>query len=131
MHLLFIYLCENLWYTIKIGCKWVRKCKSMNILTTIILVFSILGLADKLLGNKLGLGAEFEKGFSLFVQMTFSMVEMLVISPAVGVWLNPFFNWFYSVFNVDPSIIPASLFANDCWKNYFRNCSGGISVVNL
>lgn len=85
----------------------------MNILTTIILVFSILGLVDKLLGNKFGLGIEFEKGFSLFVPMIFSMVGMLVISPAVGVLLDPFFNWFYSVFNVDPSIIPASLFAND------------------
>ena len=36
----------------------------MNILTVIILIFSLLGIADKLLGNKLGLGAELEKGFA-------------------------------------------------------------------
>ena len=85
----------------------------MNVLTIIILIFSLVGIIDKLLGNRFGLGKEFEKGFSLFVPMAFSMIGMLVISPAVGVWLNPFFDWFYSVFNIDPSIIPASLFAND------------------
>ena len=85
----------------------------MNLLTVIILVFAILGAADKLLGNKLGLGAEFEKGFSLFVPMAFSMLGILIVAPAIGVWLTPFFDWFYSVFKIDPSIIPASLFAND------------------
>ncbi len=93
----------------------------MNILTIIILVFAVLGIADKLSGNKFGLGEEFEKGFKLFVPMAFSMLGILVISPAVGVWLTPFFEWFYSVFNIDPSIIPASLFANDM---------GGMTLAN-
>ncbi len=93
----------------------------MNVLTIIILIFSILGIVDKLLGNKFGLGKEFEKGFSLFVPMAFSMIGLLVISPALGVWLNPFFEWFYSVFQIDPSIIPASLFANDM---------GGMTLAN-
>ncbi len=85
----------------------------MNILTIVILVFSMLGIVDKLLGNKLGLGAEFERGFKLFAPMVFSMLGMLVIAPAIGAWLTPFFDWFYTVFHVDPSVIPASLFAND------------------
>ena len=45
--------------------------------------------------------------------MVFSMLGILVIAPAVGVWLKPFFEWFYSLAKIDPSIIPASLFAND------------------
>lgn len=85
----------------------------MNVLTIIILVFSMLGIVDKLLGNKFGLGSEFERGFKLFAPMVFSMLGMLVIAPAIGVWLTPFFDWFYSVFKIDPSVIPASLFAND------------------
>lgn len=93
----------------------------MNILTIIILIFSILGIVDKLLGDKFGLGKEFEKGFKLFVPMSFSMLGILVIAPAVGVWLMPFFEWFYSVFKIDPSIIPASLFANDM---------GGMTLAN-
>ncbi len=85
----------------------------MNVLTIIILIFAMLGLVDKLLGNKFALGKEFEKGFALFAPMVFSMLGMLVIAPAIGVWLTPFFDWFYSVFKIDPSVIPASLFAND------------------
>lgn len=85
----------------------------MSVLTIIILIFSVLGAVDKLLGNKFGIGEEFEKGFKLFVPMAFSMLGILVVAPAIGVWLSPFFDWFYSVFKIDPSIIPASLFAND------------------
>ena len=85
----------------------------MSVLTIIILIFSVLGAVDKLLGNKFAIGEEFEKGFKLFVPMVFSMLGILVVAPAIGVWLSPFFDWFYSVFKIDPSIIPASLFAND------------------
>lgn len=93
----------------------------MNILTVIILIFSLLGIIDKLLGNKLGLGKEFEKGFALFAPMVFSMLGILVVSPAIGYFLTPFFDWFYSVFKIDPSIIPASIFANDM---------GGMTLAN-
>ena len=85
----------------------------MNFLTITIIIFSVLGALDKLIGNKFGLGNEFEKGFKLFVPMTFSMLGILVLAPAVGVWLTPVFDWFYSVFKIDPSVIPASVFAND------------------
>lgn len=85
----------------------------MNAITIVVLIFAILGAIDKLFGDKLGLGKEFERAFHLFTPMVLSMMGMLVIAPAVGVWLTPFFDWFYKTLNIDPSIIPASLFAND------------------
>ncbi len=85
----------------------------MSALTIVILIFSVLGALDWLLGNKFGLGSEFERAFMLFTPMAFSMLGVLVLAPAFGVWLMPFFEWFYSTFGIDPSIIPASLFAND------------------
>jgi ethanolamine transporter len=45
--------------------------------------------------------------------MALTMLGMLVLAPAVGVWLAPLFDGFYGVFGIDPSIIPASLLAND------------------
>jgi ethanolamine transporter len=45
--------------------------------------------------------------------MALSMLGMIVIAPAIGVWITPFFDSFYNLFKIDPSIIPASLFAND------------------
>ncbi len=85
----------------------------MNALTIIILVFSLLGALDKIIGNKFGLGREFTRGFELFAPMALSMIGMLILAPALGVWFSPFFEWAYSVFKIDPSIITSSIFAND------------------
>ena len=85
----------------------------MSFLTPIILLFSCLGALDYLLGNRFGIGEEFKKAFSLFCPMALSMLGMIVIAPAIGVWLTPAFDGFYNLFGLDPSIIPASLFAND------------------
>ena len=85
----------------------------MNAITVVVLLFSILGAVDKLLGDRFGLGKEFERAFSLFTPMVLSMLGILVLAPALGVWLMPAFDGFYAFFGIDPSIIPASLFAND------------------
>lgn len=45
--------------------------------------------------------------------MALCTLGMLVIAPAIGVWPTPVFEGFYTLFGLDPSIIPASLFAND------------------
>jgi len=85
----------------------------MSPITITVLAFSLFGAADYLLGNKIGVGKEFEKAFSLFCPMALSMLGMIVVAPAIGVWLSPVFEGFYNAFGIDPSIIPASLFAND------------------
>ena len=85
----------------------------MNAITIVVLVFSAIGAIDYALGNKTGVGKEFQRAFSLFCPMALTMLGMIVIAPAIGVVLTPFFEWFYRVFNIDPSIISASLFAND------------------
>lgn len=85
----------------------------MSVLTIIILAFSVFGAVDWLIGNKIGVGKEFEKAFTLFGSMALSMLGMIVIAPAVGEWLTPAFEKFYKIFAIDPSIIPSMLFAND------------------
>ena len=69
----------------------------MNPITLIRVIFSLFGAVDYLLGNKIGVGKEFEKAFSLFCPMALSMLGMIVIVPAVGIWLTPFFDIFYDV----------------------------------
>jgi len=85
----------------------------MNPITIVVLIFSVIGAADYLLGSRFGIGREFEKAFSLFGSMALSMLGMIVLAPAIGVWLTPAFEGFYRAFGIDPSIIPASLLAND------------------
>ena len=85
----------------------------MNFVSYIMLVFCILGGLDRLLGNRFGIGKEFEKGFMLLGTLALSMIGMIVLSPLIASWLSPCFEWVYRTLHIDPSIIPASLFAND------------------
>ena len=94
----------------------------MNAIAIVVLIFSLFGAVDYLIGNKIGIGQEFSKAFSLFAPMALSMLGMIVVAPAIGVWLMPLFDGFYQIFGIDPSIIPASLFANDM---------GGMSLAQI
>ena len=85
----------------------------MGILTIIILIFSVLGGLDRILGNRFGIGKEFEKAFMLLGTMALSMIGMIVISPLIADLMMPVADFFYETLHIDPSIIPASLFAND------------------
>lgn len=85
----------------------------MNIISYVMVAFAMLGALDRILGNKLGLGQEFERGLMLVGNMLLSMVGMIALAPVLAGWLQPVFQGFYKVFGMDPSILPAALFAND------------------
>lgn len=77
------------------------------------LVFSMLAAIDRIIGGKMGLAKEFERGFMLLGVMMLSMTGMIIISPVIADVLEPLFDVIYNTLHIDPSIIPASLFAND------------------
>ena len=85
----------------------------MNIVSIIMVAFAMLAALDRILGNRLGLGREFERGFMLLGTMMLTMTGMIVISPLLANLLQPAFDFVANVLRIDPSIIPASLFAND------------------
>lgn len=85
----------------------------MNAVTMVMLAFSMIGAADRIFGNRLGLGKEFEKGFMLLGSLTLSMIGMIVISPLIASSLRPFLTWVHSAVGIDPSIVTSVLFAND------------------
>lgn len=85
----------------------------MNAVSLIMAVFALLGAADRIIGGKFGLAKEFEKGFQLFGGLALSMIGMIVISPLIADALEPAFGFVHNTLGIDPSIIPASLFAND------------------
>ncbi len=85
----------------------------MNYITVIMAVFSLIAAIDRIFGNRLGLGREFEKGFMLLGTMALSMIGMISFAPVIAEVLAPCFDFVYNTFKIDPSIIPASLFAND------------------
>lgn len=85
----------------------------MNFVSIIMVIFSLLAALDRIFGNKFGLGKEFEKGFMLLGTMTLSMAGMLIITPAIGELLKPLSEGIYQLTGIDPSVIPASILAND------------------
>ena len=103
----------------------------MSFLTPVIIIFAVLGGIDYVCGSRIGLGKEFQKAFMLLGVMALSMIGMIVIAPALGEALSPTFDAVYGIFGMDPSILPASLFANDMGgaplaKESMRNESVGL-----
>ncbi len=82
-------------------------------MTQIVLLFAGVAAVDYIIGNKLGLAKEFERAFALLGNLILSMVGMIVLAPLISEWLASVLVGFYNVFKLDPSIIPASLLAND------------------
>ena len=85
----------------------------MSFLAPIIILFAIFGAIDYVIGNKFGIGEEFKKAFVLLGTMSLSMIGMIVIAPLIGEVLSPVFEFTYNQLHIEPSIIPASLLAND------------------
>ena len=85
----------------------------MQVLNIIIAVFALLGALDRLLGNKLGIGEEFERGFHLFGSLALSMIGMIVLVPLLADLLQPALTVLHEKLGMEPSILPASLIAND------------------
>ena len=79
----------------------------------VMLVFSLIGAFDRIIGNRFGLGKEFERGFLMLGKMILSMVGMIVISPWIAHVISPILEFIWVTFHIDPSIVPAVLFAND------------------
>lgn len=85
----------------------------MSYITIIVVIFSCLAAIDRIFGSKLGLGKEFDKAFMLLGTMSLSMIGMIVISPFIAGLLKPVSDVLGNFLHIDPSVIPASLFAND------------------
>ena len=85
----------------------------MNFLSYIMAAFALLGALDRLFGCRLGIGKEFENGLHIFGALALSMIGMIIISPAIESLLGGAFGFIHKYLHIDPSVITASLFAND------------------
>jgi len=85
----------------------------MDAVTAVMLVFSILGALDRIIGNRFRLGEEFEKGFMLLGPLALTVIGMVVMSPLIARLLNPVLSLLNTSLGMEPSIITSALFAND------------------
>ena len=85
----------------------------MSVISSVMLVFSVLGAIDYVIGNRFGLGKEFERGVMLMGNMVLSMVGMIVLAPLIAVLLEPLLKVISEGTPFEPSVIAGSLLAND------------------
>ena len=84
-----------------------------QILATVMAVFAVIGALDKITGNHLKLGDEFEKGIKTLGPLSLSMLGMMTIAPALADLLFPVISPVANVFGFDPSALAGILIAND------------------
>ncbi len=84
-----------------------------DILSIIMAVFAVIGALDKITGNRLKLGTEFEKGIQTMGPLSLSMLGMMTIAPALSNLLLPVIKPISQVFGFDPALISGVIFAND------------------
>lgn len=81
----------------------------MQVISVVIAVFSLLGAADRIIGNKFGIGKEFEKGFYMLGDLTFAMLGMLIIAPVISEGLKGVLSYL----PVEPSLVMSTIFSSD------------------
>lgn len=84
-----------------------------QILAAVMAVFAVIGALDKVFGNRLKLGDEFEKGIMTLGPLSLSMLGMMTIAPALADLLVPVITPVASLFGFDPSALAGILIAND------------------
>lgn len=82
-------------------------------LATIMAVFAVIGALDKITGNHLKLGDEFEKGITTLGPLSLSMLGMMTIAPALSTVLIPVITPVATAVGFDPSALAGILIAND------------------
>lgn len=84
----------------------------MLILEMMFGVFALVGALDRITGNHLKLGDEFEKGIMSTGPLALAMVGMITVAPAISRVLVPVLSGFAQLLHIDLSFI-AGFIAND------------------
>lgn len=84
-----------------------------EIIAAVMAVFAVIGAVDKITGNRLKLGNEFEKGIMTLGPLSLSMLGMMTLAPALADLLIPIITPVAEFIGFDPSAIAGILIAND------------------
>ncbi|EOI01899.1 ethanolamine utilization protein EutH [Enterococcus moraviensis ATCC BAA-383] len=84
-----------------------------EIIMYIIAFFMVLGAIDKCIGNKFGLGEQFEEGIMAMGSLALSMVGIITLAPVLANVLKPVVVPLYTALGADPAMFATTLLAND------------------
>ena len=84
-----------------------------EILIAVMAVFAVLGAIDRIIGNRFGLGKEFEDGITAMGALALAMVGIISLAPVLAELLKPVVVPVYTFLGADPAMFAGSLLACD------------------
>lgn len=84
-----------------------------EIIVWIMVIIMIIGAIDKSIGNRIGLGEQFEEGILAMGSLALSMAGIIVLAPKLSDWLSPIVVPLYELVGADPAMFAGTLLAND------------------
>lgn len=84
-----------------------------EIIIYIMVFFAALGALDRMIGNKFGLGEQFEEGIMAIGALAISMVGIIALAPVIANLLKPVIVPLFSFLGADPAMFAGSILAND------------------
>ena len=84
-----------------------------EILIAVMAVFAVLGALDRIIGNKFGLGKEFENGILAMGSLALAMVGIICFAPVLANVLKPVIVPVYTFLGADPAMFAGTILACD------------------
>lgn len=84
-----------------------------EILIAVMAAFALLGAADRIFGNRFGLGQEFENGILALGSLGLAMLGIISLAPVLADLLKPVVVPFYSFLGADPAMFAGTILACD------------------
>ena len=82
-------------------------------LITVMAIFAALGAIDRVAGNRLGLGQEFENGILAMGSLAMAMLGIIAIAPVLAALLRPVVVPVYGFLGADPAMFAGTILACD------------------
>lgn len=93
--------------------EWVGNLGINSIVVLIMAAFMLVGAIDRICGNKLGYGEQFEEGINAMGGLAMSMAGVVAVAPVLALVLKPIFGPLYGLVGADPAMFATTLLACD------------------
>ena len=84
-----------------------------EILIAVMAVFALVGAVDRVMGNRLGLGKEFEEGILAMGSLAMAMLGIIALAPVLAAVLRPVVVPVCSFLGADPAMFAGTILACD------------------
>lgn len=92
---------------------WISGLSINSVIMLIMMIFMIMGAVDKIRGNKLGYGEQFDEGFNAMGPLAIAMAGVVAAAPVLAIILKPIIVPIYQLFGADASMFATTLLACD------------------